>query len=626
VNWRGWAGGVAAAAIIAAALTLGVTRGVQNRYERDFAFRMARTTAKYITTVTPAPPPPAPPRPTRPPARRPAVRAPAPPRAQSPAPASRGYHLPQLLTNARALRTIPGWTSEVEVYHGTAPLVDATAPPLTTEDLVWLDSADRSGDRWRGPLALVPLRDHDGREVVGAVGVRPRTLPRGPLPGGLGFVWPAALLAVVAAGVIAFRQHSLRRGGYAVAALLLAVAGYADVRFAARQTTDRWLADTRRLLQEAASRLPPPRTRAVSPELVALVDDAEIVPGDPGESPPRRLRIDGRRRAVAAVLIGPGRWVELRTVPAEDATVGWGIALLACAFLGPMAIWGVRWAERTPARQRRETAIAWGFLAPTALHLAAFTIAPLLLSLYLALHSSKAFVGLTNFKQVLGDPLTWSALRNTAVYALYVPVSAVVALLAALWIDARRNQASGRISRLALLLPYTASVVAIALVWQLIFRSRAAGLGEPGWLSDPAAALLAIMLISIWAATGGQTMLLLAGLERIPRGYVDGARIDGASRWRAFWRVTFPLLRPVIGLALITGLISALQLFTLVYVLTAGGPAEPATQSVAYRIYSLSRAPDGVGPASALALLLFLLLAAVTWTQWRVLRRQAPVA
>src|SRR6185503_605028 len=197
-------------------------------------------------------------------------------------------------------------------------------------------------------------------------------------------------------------------------------------------------------LQEAASRLPPPRTRAVSDELVALVDDAEIVPGDPGESPPRRQRIDGRRRAVAAVLIGPGRWVELRTVPAEDATIGWGIALLACAFLGPMAIWGVRWAERTPPRSRRETVIAWGFLAPTGLHLAVFTIAPLLLALYLALHSSKAYVGLTNFKLVLGDPLTWSALRNTAVYALYVPVSALLALLAGLWIDARRDELSGR--------------------------------------------------------------------------------------------------------------------------------------------------------------------------------------
>lgn len=623
MNWRerGWAGGAAAAAIIAAALTLGVTRGVQQRYERGFAFRMARTTAAYIATVTPAPPPPAPPRvprPARPPARRPPAPPPAPP-----APAPRGYHLPQLLTNARAIRTLPARTSDVEVYHGTAPLVDATAPPLTTDDLLQLDSA---GERWQGAFALVPLRDHDGREVVGAVGVRPHRLPRGPLPGGWGFVWPAAVLAVVAAAVITFRHHPLRRGGYAIAALLLALAGYADVRYAARQSTDRWLADTRRLLQEAASRLPPPRTRAVSDALVAMVRDAEIVPGDPGETPPRRVRIEGRRRAVAAVLIGPGRWVELRTVPAEDATIGWGMALLACAFLGPLAIWGVRWAERTPPRRRRTTVIAWGFLAPTGLHLAVFTIAPLLLALYLALHSSQAFVGLTNFKLVLGDPLTWTALRNTVVYALYVPVSAVLALLAALWIDARRNDLSGKLSRAALLLPYAASVVAIALVWQLIFRSRAAGLGEPGWLDDPGTALVALMCISTWVAIGGQTILFLAGLERIPRGYIDAARVDGASRWRAFWRITFPLLRPVTWFVLVTGVVSALQLFTLVYVLTAGGPGEAETQSLVYRIYTLSRAADGTGPASALALLLFVVLATVTWAQWRLLRRRGAVA
>lgn len=631
MSWgeRGWAGGAAAAAIIAAALTLGVTRGVQTRYERAFAFRMARTTAAYMATVTPAPPPPAPvraPRPARPPVRRPpatAVRPAPPPPPPPPAPPPRGYHLPQLLTNARALRTLPDRTADVEVYHGTAPLVDATAPPLTTDDLLQLDSA---GEQWRGSFALVPLRDHDGREVVGAVGVRPRRLPRGPLPGGWGFVWPAAVLAVVAAAVIAFRQHPLRRGGYAIAALLLAVAGYADVRHAARQSTDRWLGDTRRLLQEAASRLPPPRTRAVSDELAAIVRDAEIVPGDPGETPPRRVRIEGRRRAVAAVLIGPSRWVELRTVPAEDATIGWGIALLACAFLGPIAIWGVRWAERTPPRKRRETAIAWGFLAPTGLHLAIFTVAPFLLALYLALHSSQAFVGLTNFKLVLGDPLTWTALRNTVVYALYVPVSAVLALLAALWIDARRTDFTGKLSRAALLLPYAASVVAIALVWQLIFRSRATGLGAPGLLEDPGTALVALMLISAWVAIGGQTILFLAGLERIPRGYIDAARVDGASRWRAFWRVTFPLLRPVTWFVLITGVISALQLFTLVYVLTTGGPAEPETQSLVYRIYALSRAADGAGPASALALLFFVLLAIVTWAQWRMLRRRGPVA
>ncbi|HEY6098482.1 MAG TPA: hypothetical protein VIW03_03570, partial [Anaeromyxobacter sp.] len=390
MSWRagGWASGATIAAAVAAVLTLGATRWLQLRYDRAFAFRMAATTAGYIAAVTPAPiPPPAPPAPRARRGRAPRAlpQTPATPPPPPPAHPPRGYDLPQLLTQARALRTLPGFTSDVEVYYGTAPLVDATAPALSPDDLRELDGASQG--RWRARAALVPLKDRDGRAVVGAVAVRPRPLPRGPLPGGIGFAVPAAIVAVAAAAAIAFRRRPLRRGGYAAAALLLAVAGYADVRAAARQSTDRWLLDTRRLLQEAATRLPLPRARVALDDLVSLVRDAELVPGDPGETAPRRVRIEGQRRAVAAVLIGPGRWVELRTVPAEDASIGWAAVLLACAFVGALAIWTLRWAERTPRRQRRETVIAWGFLAPATLHLAVFTIVPLFLALYLALHS-----------------------------------------------------------------------------------------------------------------------------------------------------------------------------------------------------------------------------------------------
>ena len=148
---------------------------------------------------------------------------------------------------------LPGWTTEVEVYFGTAPLVDATAPPLSPDDLLQLDSI---GGRWREGSALVPLKDRDGREIVGAVAARPLRVPTGPLPGGLGLAFPAAVLAVAGAGGIAFRGRSLRRGGYIGAALLLAAAAYFDVHAVARSSTDRWLTDTRRLLQEAATRLP----------------------------------------------------------------------------------------------------------------------------------------------------------------------------------------------------------------------------------------------------------------------------------------------------------------------------------------------------------------------------------
>ncbi len=510
---------------------------------------------------------------------------------------------------------LPGWTTEVEVYYGTAPLVDATAPPLSPDDLLQLDSA---GGRWREGSALVPLKDRDGREIVGAVAARPLRVPPGPLPGGLGLAFPAAVLAVAGAAVIAFRGRSLRRGGYVGAALLLAGASYLDVRAVARSSTDRWLTDTRRLLQEAATRLPPPRSRVSVSDLAALVPDGELVTGEPAESAPWRVRVDGAPRAIVAILIGSGRWVDLRTVAAELATPRWLLLLLPSALVGPLGILLLRWAERTPARKRSETAIAWGFLAPAGLHLLVFTLGPAAFAISLALP-------LANFRAIVQDPLTWLSMRNTALYALYVPVSVVIALGAALVVHRYGVGWGGRLLRSALLLPYVSSVVAIALVWQLIDQAGTLGLGRSGWLSNPATALPALMLLALYAQVGGQTLVFLAGLERIPRVYVDAARVDGASAWRRFWRITLPLLRPLTWFVGLTGLLSAFQVFTIVLVLTQGGP-----RVLVQRAYQLawgggrgSGGSEALGMASAFAILLCLALVVFSWPRLKLLGRYA---
>ena len=603
---RGWAIGATAAAAFAAALTLAVTHGIERRYERAFGFRIARTTAAYITAVTPPPPPPPPPVRRR---GRGSIARPQAPVAPVPqSPASRSYHLPSLLTQARGLRMLPGWTTEVEVYFGTAPLVDATAPPLSPDDLLQLDSI---GGRWREGSALVPLKDRDDRDIVGAVAARPRRVPTGPLPGGLGLAFPAAVLAVAGAGGIAFRGRSLRRGGYIGAALLLAAAAYFDVRAVARSSTDRWLTDTRRLLQEAATRLPPPRSRVSVSDLAALVPDADLVAGEPAESAPRRVRIDGAPRAIVAVLIGAGRWVDLRTVPAELTTPRWLVLLLPSALVGPFGILLLRWAERTPPRKRRETAIAWGFMAPAGLHLLVFTLGPAAFAIYLA-------KPLANFNAVIHDPLTWLSMRDTGVYALYVPVSVVIALGAALVMHRYRVGWGGRLLRSALLLPYVTSVVAIALLWQLIDQAGTLGLGRTGWLSSPATALPALMLLSLYAQVGGQTLVFFAGLERIPSDYSDAARVDGATPWRRFWRITLPLLRPITWFVALTGLLGAFQVFTIFFILTQ---AEPRV--LVERAYQIGWGSQAFGVASAFAVLLCVALVVFSWPRLRLLGRYA---
>jgi multiple sugar transport system permease protein len=526
--------------------------------------------------------------------------------------AARSYDLASLLTQARALTTLPGWSSDVEVYFGTAPLIDATAPPLSPADLSLL-----AGGRWRNGAALVPLMDRDGQEVVGAVALRPRPARHGPLPGGVGFLIPAAIIAVTWAASTAFRQPSQRGGGrYFAAALLLALAAYLDVRGAARQSTDRWLIDTRRLLQEAATRLPPPRVRVAITDLAGLVRDAEIVTGEPGESAPRRIRVRGEPRAVVAVLIGQQRWIELRSVPAEIDAPRWLIVLLPCALLGPLSILGLGWAERTPVGRRRETVLAWGFLAPAALHLAVFTIGPAIFAIYLA--------SLASFSALVRDPLTWNAFVNSAAYALYVPVSIALALAAALGVHRYRNHWGGRLLSAAFLLPYVASVVAIALLWQAMYRAGSLGLGRLDWLSNPKTALLALMLVSIWAHVGGQMLVFLAGLQAIPQAYFDAARVDGGNAWRRFWRVTMPLLRPVTWFVFLTGVIGALQMFTLVFVLTQGGPMSfQSTDVLVHRIYRTAFGSQALGVASALAVMLGAILVIFKWPRLRLLRRVA---
>ena len=589
-------------AVLVTAVAAGVAAGVlvvarweERRFDRTAAVRIAGGTAAYLAVVTPA---------------------------------ARGdpgeYNLAQLLVQARALTTLPGWTWPVEIYHGTAPLVDAAAPPLPADGLEGLPY-------WRDGAALVQLPGPpDGESVVGAVAVRPNGL------GGLGglllsWAFPAALLAVAAAVGAAIRGRPRRE--YVAAALLLGLAAYADVRSAARRSTNDWLTATRLLMQEAATRLPGPRARVVRSDLAPITLGAELRDGDSATRVPRRIRAGGggATRAVVAARLGSGRWVEIRTSPAEAGTGVWLVALLGLALVGPLAFVALDWVERTATQPRvlRETATAWGFLAPAVLHLSVFSVGPLLYTLYLSVHGSsggpfepaRPYVGLVSFLDLLRDPLVWVSLRNTLLYALYVPVSTALALAVALVLSrAGGGGWAALVLRGAFLLPYMSSVVAVALVWQSL-----SGLGPRDWLGSQKTALLAVMVLSIWSQVGCQMMVFLAGLQRIPQGYLDAARVDGANAWQRFWRVTFPLLRPVTLFVLVTGVIGAFQMFTYAYVLTGGGPLH-ATDVVVHRLYQTGWESLQFGPASALSLLVFFLLFGVTWMQFKLLGREVEDA
>ena len=547
-------------------------------------------------------------------------------------PAARGgadYDLPQLLIRAHALDELPGLSAQFEIYHRTAPLVQATAAPLPAvvlEELrreVWVHWI---GDR---EAALAPLLDRDGWDVVGVVAAYPDV-------GG----WPvslwmlAALALLLVAGGQAVRAIGLgpdarrhAQNQYWAAAALFGVATFADVRIVTGGATDRWLSDARLLMQEASALAP--ETRNLPAAFAGIARGAETVPADSEQGEVRRQRVGGIARASVAVRLAPGRWLELRAEPGEAGTAGWLAVTLGVAALGPLATWLGAWSIGAP-RRRRETLAAWGFLAPSMLHLVAFSLVPLMFAVYVSVHRwsplerTHPFVGLANYGHVLTDPLAWAALGHTLLYALTVPLALTLALPSALLL-ARMGTWALR----WLLVPHVVSVVAIGLIWRSLSNPDTgwishvlarAGAPPVNWLGDPSTAFVALLVVAVWMQLGYQATVLTLGLRAIPPAYLDAARLDGAGRWQRFRRVTLPLLKPAIIAGLVTGLVAALQVFALVVAVTGGGPLD-TTDVITLRIYATAWGASRFGDASAMALLFFVLLLGVTWPQIKWLRR-----
>lgn len=310
--------------------------------------------------------------------------------------------------------------------------------------------------------------------------------------------------------------------------------------------------------------------------------------------------------------------------------------LLPLALLAAVLGWLLVWAARVPARRRRETTVAWAFLSFPVAHLALFSFLPVGFTVWLAFHSwglverNKAFVGLANFRELLSDGLFWRTIGNTAVYVAYVPITLAAAVGLAVLLNRKGGRGGERVLRAIVFLPYVTSMVAIAIVWQWMFNAdfglvnfglHLLHLPAVDWLGSPRFALASIVLVTVWTQVGYQMVVLLAGLQGIPQSYHDAALVDGATPWQGFRHVTLPLLRPVILFVLVTGIIGGFQVFTLVYMMTEGGPLH-STDVIVYRIYQTAWEFLRFGYASAMSLVLFAILLVVTVIQFRLLGRR----
>jgi multiple sugar transport system permease protein len=286
---------------------------------------------------------------------------------------------------------------------------------------------------------------------------------------------------------------------------------------------------------------------------------------------------------------------------------------------------------------RREA--LWGilFLLPSLLGFVVFYWLPILAGFALGLTkwdllSPPEWVGLANYQRLIADTEFHSALVHTVLFTIgTVPAGMIVALMIALALNQRLPGTA--FYRTVYFLPVVSMLVAVALVWQWMYLPvyglinsilGAVGLPQPFWLTDPNTTLISIIIMSVWLRLGYDMVLFLAGLQSIPRDLYEAASVDGAGRWARFRYITVPMLSPTTFLILTLSLISAFQVFDQIYIMTGrtspGGPGGAAITMVFY-IYNNAFQFTRFGYASALALVLFLIIFAITLVQLRLQRR-----
>jgi len=281
-------------------------------------------------------------------------------------------------------------------------------------------------------------------------------------------------------------------------------------------------------------------------------------------------------------------------------------------------------------RQRYLTAAA--FLLPAAVGILLFSILPILQAVrisffdYSLLNPEQIPVGLENYERAWTDPVFRIALNNTLLYTvLLVILQTGWALGLALLLKQRIRGLA--FFRSAFFIPVVTSLVVISTVWKLMYNSqgfingflRTAGLSPQPFLSSPDQALLSLVLMSMWKDVGFYMLIFLAGLQSIPLDLYESASIDGASRLQSFGRITLPLLRRAAVFVVVVGTISAFKVFTPVYLMTDGGPAD-STMVIVFYIFRSAFRYFQMGYASAMSVVLLGIVLVFTLVQFRLLR------
>lgn len=285
-----------------------------------------------------------------------------------------------------------------------------------------------------------------------------------------------------------------------------------------------------------------------------------------------------------------------------------------------------------------DTSVAMLFLLPSLLGFVLFYLWPAIRGIWLSftefnlLRQTSSFIGLANYQELVGDPLFWHSMRVTLLYVVInISIQTVLALVIAVMMD-RLTQSV--VVRGIMVLPWLIPQVVVGLLWLWMLDPslgiineflRTIGIPAQPFLGSPDQVIPSLAGINIWRHTGYTALLLFAGLQTIPGDLYEAASVDGASEWKMFWRITMPLLRPVLALVLVLTVIGSFQVFDVVHVATGGfggTPGGPANSSLVIYLYIFRQAFNfnNFGYAAAMASVLFVLLVGVAFIQMKLLR------
>ncbi|WP_420489235.1 carbohydrate ABC transporter permease [Neobacillus niacini] len=273
------------------------------------------------------------------------------------------------------------------------------------------------------------------------------------------------------------------------------------------------------------------------------------------------------------------------------------------------------------------------FVSPMVIGFLLIMFFPLVYSIYMSLTDWQLlgdpnFIGTENYQRLVNDPDFWVVLKNTLIFAAgLVPINILIALMLALLLQ--RNLPGIGFFRTAIFIPVMTSIVVWSIIWKYMFGTEegfinqvlaAIGIDGPAWLYDPDLAMGAVIVVSALKNVGLNMVLFLAALQQVDKNLYEASYLDGANKVKQFWHVTLPMITPTVFLTLILTVIGSMKVFGQIYVMTNGGPGNH-TKVLVYYIWENAFKLFDFGYASAIALVLFVIILFFTIIQWSARKR-----